>query len=190
MKINRIIKFLSAIVVFIVTLTFTIVSCSANPTTTVKSWQSTSTLTAANSSEVTVSVFLANANVKAGDSFTVDVLIDSKVALRGAQCALSFDPSLMKCESAVEGTFFKDWADANGSSTLVVPQPTIDNTTGHVSDIGVAIMGTKEGGVEGSGVFCIYNFTALSDGVAKPTLSDVILADENGKTVPVTVSGN
>jgi hypothetical protein len=96
----------------------------------------------------------------------------------------------MKCDNAVEGTYFKDWANANGSSTMVVPQPSIDNSTGHVSDIGVAIMGTEEGGAEGSGVFCIYNFTALSDGVAKPTLSDVILADENGKTVPVMVSGN
>jgi hypothetical protein len=51
-------------------------------------------------------------------------------------------------------------------------------------------MGTREGGAEGNGAFCIYKFTALSDGVAKPTLSDVILADENGKTVPVMVSGN
>ena len=190
MQINRIIKFPSTIVVFIVTLTIATVSCSTNPKATVALSQHTSTLTAPNSSEATVSFFLANANIKAGDNFTVDVLIDSKVALRGAQCALSFDPSLMKCDSAVEGTYFKDWADANGSSTLVVPQPTIDNTAGQVSDIGVAIMGTKEGGAEGNGVFCIYNFTALSDGVAKPTLSDVILADENGKTVPVTVSGN
>ena len=190
MQNNRIIKFLLVTALFSITLTFTMVSCAANPTTTAKSSQSISTLTAANSSEATVSVFLVNPNVKADDSFSVDVLIDSKVALRGAQCALSFDPSLMKCESAVEGTFFKDWADGNGSSTIVVPQPTIDNTAGHVSDIGVAIMGAKEGGVEGSGVFCIYNFKALSDGIAKPTVSDVILADENGKTIPVTVSGN
>jgi len=190
MQINRVIKIFSAIIVFIVTMTFAMVSCSANPKTTAALSQHTSTFTAPNSSEATVSVFLANANVKAGDNFTVDVLIDSKVALRGAQCALSFDPSLMKCDNAVEGTYFKDWANANGSSTMVVPQPSIDNSTGHVSDIGVAIMGTEEGGAEGSGVFCIYNFTALSDGVAKPTLSDVILADENGKTVPVTVSGN
>lgn len=190
MQTNRMIKVLSIIAIFSIALTFAMVSCSTNPTTTTALSQHTSTPTARNSLEATVSVFLANSNIKAGDNFTVNVLIDSKVALRGAQCALSFDPSLMKCDSAVEGTYFKDWADANGSSTIVVPQPSIDNTAGHVSDIGVAIVGTKEGGVEGSGVFCTYSFTALADDIAKPTLSDVILADENGKTVSVTVSGN
>jgi hypothetical protein len=94
----------------------------------------------------------------------------------------------MKCDRVVEGNFFKDWADANDSSTVVVPQPVIDNATGHVSDIGVAIMGTQEGGPIGNGVFCTYYFTALSDGVVKPKLSDVMLAGETANMVPVMVS--
>ena len=84
----------------------------------------------------------------------------------------------------MEGNYFKDWAAANGSSTIQVPQPDIDNTKGKVSDIGVAIMGTKAGGAKGTGVLCTYYFTALTDGVAAPTLTDVLLSDENGKVFP------
>jgi len=90
----------------------------------------------------------------------------------------------MKCESAVEGGFLKDWALAKGGSTVVIPQPTIDNNQGHVSTMGIAVMGGGAGGAEGSGVLCTYQFTALADGMAEPTLSDVVLVDESGQAIP------
>ena len=178
----------------LITLVFNMVGCSTVPATATTPSQSlstskpTSVTTTSNSPDVTVSISPVDPTVKSGDNFTMDILIDSKVILRGAQCALVFDPALMKCDRVVEGTFFKNWADANGSSTVVIPQPTIDNVTGNVSDIGIAIMGTKGGGAKGNGVFCTYHFTALADGVAKPTLSNVLLSDESGKVFPATVS--
>ena len=193
MQISKNMKWLLLAVVFPAVLIFVMAGCSANVTTTSTLSQHTSTpstLTALNSTDATVSIFPVSPSIKSGENFTVDILIDSKVNLRVAQCALSFDPSLMKCDGVVEGSFFKNWAEANNSSTVVVPQPVINNTTGQVSDIGVAIMGTTEGGVVGSGVFCTYSFTSLSDGVAKPTLSDVLLSDETGKVFKPTVSGN
>ena len=174
MQASKINRWLLLAVVFMVAL----VGCRSVPATTTPAV-----------SGVNVSISLVNPNVKSGDTFTVDVIINSDVILRGAQCALSFDPVLMRCDRVVEGNFFKDWAAANGSSTIVVPQPVIDNEKGYVSDIGIAIMGTKEGGVKGSGVVCTYYFTAHADGVAKPTLSNVLLSDENGKVFPATVDG-
>ena len=131
-----------------------------------------------------LSISLADRKVQEGETFPVEVRISTDTPCRGAQCALSFDPALMKCDSVVEGGFFRDWATANGSSTLMIPQsPSIDNTQGRVPTIGIAIMGGGGGGVKGSGVLCTYHFTALADGTAEPTLSDVVVADESGQAI-------
>jgi hypothetical protein len=135
-------------------------------------------------SGTSVSVSMADRNIKAGDTFSVDVRIGTNTLCRGAQFQLTFNPVLMKCESAVEGSFLKDWALAKGGSTAVIPQPTIDNNQGHVSTMGIAVMGGGAGGAEGSGVLCTYHFTALADGMAEPTLSDVVLVDESGQAIP------
>ncbi len=138
---------------------------------------------AASTAGTSLSISIANRNVNAGETFTVDVRLETDTHCRGAQCALSFDPAQMKCDSVAEGSFFKDWATANGCSTLVVPQPTIDNDQGQVSVVGIAVMGGSGGGVKGSGVLCTYHFTALADGTAAPTLSDVVVADESGQAI-------
>jgi hypothetical protein len=131
-----------------------------------------------------ISIYMADRNVKAGDAFSVDVRIATNTPCRGAQFRLTFDPVLMECESAVEGGFLQDWAYSKGGSTVVIPQPTIDNGLGHVSTMGIAVMGGGAGGAEGSGVLCTYHFTALADGMAEPTLSDVVLVDESGQAIP------
>jgi hypothetical protein len=131
-----------------------------------------------------VSITMADRDVKQDQSFTVEVRIETDTLCRGAQCALSFDPALMKCDSVVEGGFFKDWATANGASTVMIPQsPTIDNNQGHVPMIGIAVMGGGGGGAKGSGVLFTYHFTALADGTAEPTLSDVVVIDASGEAI-------
>lgn len=177
-------KRLLLMLVFFVSLIFVLAGCQSSPATSAPKTSPATTVPAA--SGVKVSISLASPNVASGETFTADIVINSEIPLRGAQCALSFDPALMKCDSVMEGSFFKDWAAANDSSTVQIPQPDIDNVSGKVSDIGVAIMGTNVGGAKGIGVFCTYTFTALANGVAAPTLSDVLLSDENGKVFTVT----
>jgi hypothetical protein len=135
-------------------------------------------------SGTSVSVSMADREVKQDESFTLEVRIETDTACRGMQCALTFDPALMKCDSVVEGGFFKDWATANGASTVMIPQsPTIDNNQGHVPMIGIAVMGGGGGGAKGSGVLFTYHFTALDDGTASPTLSDVVVIDASGEAI-------
>ncbi len=126
--------------------------------------------------------------IKQGHMFAVEVRIDTKTACRGAQCVLSFDPALMRCDEVIEGSFFKDWASANGGSTLLMPlSPSIDNNQGRVpaaGAAGIAIMGGGQGGVQGEGVLFSYHFTALADGTAEPTLSDVVVIDVSGNAIP------
>ncbi|MBN2098203.1 MAG: hypothetical protein JW753_01255 [Dehalococcoidia bacterium] len=122
-------------------------------------------------------------NIKQGDMFAVEVRISTDTACRGAQFELTFDPALMKCDEVVEGAFFKDWAAGNGGSTIVLPA-TIDNDDGHVSGMGIAVIGAGAGGVKGSGLLCSYHFTALADGTASPTLSGVVVSDVTGTAIP------
>jgi len=136
------------------------------------------------SGPVTTVSLAVDRDIKQGDMFAVEVRIDTDTACRGAQFELSFDPALMRCDGVVEGRFFKDWANANGAITLVYPESqTIDNNQGHVSSYGIAVMGGS-GGVEGSGVLASYHFTAMADGTAEPTLSDVVVIDASGNAIP------
>jgi hypothetical protein len=117
--------------------------------------------------------------VSAGQEFTVDVVINTQPEVRGAQGALSFDPALFEVTDVTEGTFLSDWASANGVQTLVFPEPDIDNAAGHVSDIGVAIIGTVQGGPSGSGVLWTYHMKAKNgaSGTSTLTLSNVHVSD-------------
>jgi hypothetical protein len=128
----------------------------------------------------TISLAADLAGVNKGASFAIAVIIETGGILRGAQWSLKFDPGLMKCASFEEGSFFKDWAAANNGSSLVFPQPAIDNQNGTVSDAGIAIVSRDSGGVTGRGVAGIYRFTALSDSLKMPGLQKAQGADEKG----------
>ena len=118
-------------------------------------------------------------------NFDIVVALNTSVPSRGGQCALSFNPTLMQCNSVTEGSFYKGWAQANSSSTIVFPQPTINNSTGQVTLIGIAIMGTKDGGASGGGEFCTCHMTAKSGsgGTSAVTLSDVAIIDPSGDMI-------
>jgi hypothetical protein len=133
-------------------------------------------------SKYTASLVLSAATVKAGETFSIDVKLDSQIPTRGAQCGLTFDPKLMKCEGVSEGGFFKDWAKAHDCTTINYPQAKIDNSAGTVSDYGIAVIGSTPGGPSGNGVFCTYRFTSLAAGAPAPKLIGVIMADEKGVT--------
>jgi hypothetical protein len=138
-------------------------------------------------SRYSVSLVSSAATVKAGDIFTIDVRLDLPIPTRGAQCGLTFDSKLMKCDGVSEGGYFKDWAKAQNCTTVNYPQAKIDNATGTVSDYGIAVIGEAPGGQSGSGVFCTYRFTALTAGTPAPKLIGVIIADENGATAMAVV---
>jgi hypothetical protein len=127
---------------------------------------------------------MAGRSIHEGDTFSVEVLVDTATPCRGAQMELTFDPGLMRCDSVTEGGFFKDWAAASGATTVMIPQsPTIDNTQGQVRTVGIAVMGGSGGGATGDGVLLTYHFTALANGTASPALSDVVLVNESGQAM-------
>jgi hypothetical protein len=176
----------------LVYLSFSVFSCTAAPTTPPGTTPAATKLTTPVVSEsgVTVHINQSKSNVSPGDTVAVKVIIDSDIEVRGAQCALSFNPTIVACDRVEEGGFLGDWAKANACTTIMVPQPNIDNNTGHVSDMGIAIMGTAKGGAKGNGTLCTYYFTAKSSGAIIVTLSNVHVADLNGTALTPDVTNS
>jgi hypothetical protein len=145
-----------------------------------------------------MSISLDNRTIKAGDTITVNIMVDSQTGLRGIQCGLDFDPKLMRCDDAEEGPFLKKWAQSLGMSTMVVPDPVIDNQKGHVSKMVIVVTGRPNGqldnpgtGATGNGIAATYSFTALANGQAIPKITDASLiaipASSGGHAVEVPV---
>ena len=198
---NKKLKFVSItiLVASIIGLVLTGCGGSANPTTTATGASSSTTNIASGNESLDVSVDKQQAN--GGDTFTVNVMINTQIASRGAQAALNFDPSTMECTSVTEGNFYKDWATTNGISTTMMPSsPNIDNVKGTVEMTAVAIMGQSAaeqsgkafGGAQGQGIFLSYQMKAKS-GVNKTAsikISDVALMDSNANAIKGVTAKN
>jgi hypothetical protein len=120
--------------------------------------------------------------IESGNSFTVSAMIDTDMPIRGVEWKLGFDPQVMQLQSVDEGSFLKDWATANNGTTMVFPQPVIDNTEGTVSDMAIVIMSSAPSGATGSGLLCTYRFIALNDVIEIPVILDMLLYDTAGKS--------
>ena len=131
----------------------------------------------------TVVIDPAAKNVNQGEQFTLDVLVTPGQAIAGAQCDISFDPSLIAADSVAEGNLLSQ----GGAGTYCQPA-TIDNIAGTITSIACAIT-TPGATVSGAGVLVTVTFTAdASAGTSDIDLSNVVVADVNGDTVAVEVT--
>ncbi|MGQ9683268.1 MAG: cohesin domain-containing protein [Anaerolineae bacterium] len=149
----------------------------------------TATPTPTATSNIKMRLSPAVATVAPGAAFAVQVIIESNIPVRAAQCALSFDPNAVQVDSYTEGSWLSGWAASHEAQTVMIPQPAPNNTTGQVSDVGIAIMGGPEDGPSGSGVFLTYNLRAKAgaSGTSNLTLSNAKVTDVTGWNRPVTM---
>ena len=61
--------------------------------------------------------FIVPVSAKA-TTFDIVVPLDVVVPIRGAQCALTFNPAVCQCLGIAEGNFLNDWAVANHDVTI------------------------------------------------------------------------
>ncbi len=121
--------------------------------------------------------------VTCGDSFSVNVTVDPKVAIAGVQFDLSFDSSLITAVSVEEGNLLNQ----NGASTYFSPG-TIDNGAGTITGVAGTITASGET-VSSPGTFAVINFTAKDiQGTSTLDLSNVIVGDINGDPMPIAVN--
>jgi hypothetical protein len=126
----------------------------------------------------TISFTPDTVQVDPGQSFTLEIALDSGTFMRGASCTINFDPDMLECVSVTEGDIFQGWAGTHGAETIAYPKPNLTKTPGSV-DTGISIMGGNETpDLDGpdSGVFLVCEFKAKSgvNGTTSITLSEVV----------------
>jgi hypothetical protein len=139
---------------------------------------------------IELSLMIDHQNINSGESFVANLVINSKTPLRGAQWKTSFNPLILRCDMVNEGSFFKEWASAHGGDSITFPKSEINNTTGKISEMGIAVMTKQSGGASGSGIVCSYNFTALSNVNEFPLISDIQVVDVDGKMIKVALTAS
>ncbi|MDR3578023.1 MAG: cohesin domain-containing protein [Anaerolineaceae bacterium] len=131
-------------------------------------------------SNTTIGISPANPVVNPGDSFDVNVTIQSDTQSRAAQCQITFDPKQVEVTGVSEGTFYKQWASANGASTIMVPpKPAIDNQKGTIALTGISLIGSPGNGPTGNGTLLIIHAKAnpSANGTANFGLTNLEIDD-------------
>ncbi|HEX77196.1 MAG TPA: PKD domain-containing protein [Dehalococcoidia bacterium] len=134
----------------------------------------------------TVNISPISQAVPPGETFTVNVVIEPKVAIAGAQFDLSFDATLVTVVDVEEG----DLLSQDGASTFFQPGA-IDNDAGTVTGV-VGVVITPGASVSSPGTFAIITLRAgTTSGTAPLDLSNVIVGDIQANEVPIeTGSGD
>ncbi len=113
--------------------------------------------------------------------FTIDIRIEPRTPITGAQFDLLFNSSMLRADSVTEGNLLNQ----NGAGTLF-NNGTINNSTGTVTDVYGSILGKSN--VSSEGVMATISMTAGSDtGMAELTLSNVIVSDSSLNAAPITI---
>ena len=119
-------------------------------------------------------------NISAGQTFDIGVKVDPQsIAIAGAQMDISYNKSVLKINSIMEGNLFKQYG-----TTTIFNGGVIDNSLGRAVNIYGSIIGQKNG--QTPGTFIIINFTALNsinDPQIQINLENVRVVDPNGNQV-------
>lgn len=138
----------------------------------------------------------ATSAAKAGDTFSVDVVLNADQEVRGVQFALAFNPQIVRVDRVDYGDccpLFNQWANANGAGVTNLPPWDVDNGSGTISTGGLFLIGGPLNGPTGpsgrGGIARIF-FKALVDGTSNLTLSDTKLGIQVGTaSQSVSVTG-
>lgn len=116
-------------------------------------------------------------NVKKGEEFQVQIIIQNVEQLYAAPFAFAYDPKVLKCTNVQEGSFLKQDGKSTGFLT------SIDQSKG-VVNISLSRMG-KVGGIDGRGMLAQLTFEATSVGSAKLSIEHPKFLDAELKFYPV-----
>ena len=115
--------------------------------------------------------------VSVGDTFTLSLVVEDIVDLAGWQLDIAFNPAVLKAVSVSEDDFL-----ARGSGSTFFASGNINNTTGEITEITAAFIGT--GGISGTGALLEIAFEARAPGEGRLRLDNVRLGDPNQNSIP------
>ena len=115
--------------------------------------------------------------ISIGDTFTLSLVVEDVVDLAGWQLDIRFNPAVLKAVSVSEGDFL-----ATGGRSTFFASGNINNTTGEITEVTAAFIGT--GGISGTGALLEITFEAAAYGEGRLRLKNVRLGDPNGSGIP------
>ncbi|MBZ4646262.1 MAG: hypothetical protein JG777_1751 [Clostridia bacterium] len=128
-----------------------------------------------------ISIIPSAATVKPGETFSLDVYIDPKQPVTGAQFNLQYG-TLASVTSVKDGGLFK-----TGGLTNTFQSGLIDNSAGVLKNVYSAIVGS--GTVSTPGSMATVNMVAgSSSGMLELTMSNVVLSDAYSNPAPYDIS--
>lgn len=134
--------------------------------------------------DLTISMSVPNQTVSLGETFEVDVYIVLDTDSRGAQFDLTFDHTILTCNSITEGDLY----NLGNTQPTYWKEPIIDNA-GNGQILGAAcVIVSPSIPVSGSGIFATISFTAKEIGTSELILSNVIICDAEGNPIEVVVN--
>ncbi|MBN1191772.1 MAG: hypothetical protein JXA46_18620 [Dehalococcoidales bacterium] len=132
---------------------------------------------------IVISVSPVEQTVNAGETITVDLVVDTgSTQMRGWQGGVIFDSGMLECLKVEEGDFLKEFDTGETYSPL---EPQIDNEYGEVADICYIVVSQEEGGVSGSGVLCTLTFRVdeYAAGLTEIDLIEIIVAGAGAREI-------
>jgi hypothetical protein len=203
-------KSVSTFCLCIVAISVLLAGCNSNATAstpnfgTVPTEAPITTTTTTSTANVNVSAIPSIPTVNKGGNFDLSIQVSTSVPTRGFQCALTWDPTKVTCNSVEQGTFFTSFAQQNNITAQLMPGSlAVDNKIGKFPP-GTDIQGTFEHnqavfliggnetsdntypGPEGNGDVFILHMTALPDAVGTVTFT-LANVEVDGNDSPVNV---
>jgi len=134
-------------------------------------------------SNAVVSVTAPSGTLSPGQQFTVNISVTPNNAIAGMQLNLTYNPSIVTANSVTEGNLLNQ-----GGASTYFNAGQIDNVAGTITGVFGAIISPGQT-VATAGTFAVITMTAGSNGGnCTLTLSNVVVGDINGNSVPVTVN--
>jgi len=133
--------------------------------------------------ETVVSISPETQSVGENQDFTLNIYIEPDAPISGAQFDLIFDNSLVNVREIREGDLFKQ------KGTTMFSQGSIDNSQGTATGAYGLILGKNTVTTSGT-LATVYLSSTDSSGVCKLQLSNVVVSNPDGCSMPVTaISG-
>ncbi len=134
------------------------------------------------SAQTLVSISPSTQQIDEGQNFVISVYVEPDAPASGAQFNLQFDSSLVNVISVTEGDLFNQ-----AGATTIFDDGTIDNSQGTVTDVYAFILGKSN--ITTPGIFVNIDLVALNNsGTCTFEMSNVIISNSAGKSLPITVS--
>ena len=121
------------------------------------------------------------AAAQSSSGFDLTVSARDVVDLYGYQFTLNFDPSLLGASGTAEGSFLRN------AGSFFSPG-SVDAVAGTISFVAGTLLGPV-GGVSGSGPLATFSFDVQRAGLARFSLTDVMVVDSTGAEIGVDVRG-